>query len=100
MSDLISTLNPQEQIILLLGRLEGQVSSLQQSVETASATQANVNAANDSEHAEFRRELAVYGSEIAVLRSNAAPRAPWWNVAAGLAAVAAMTLALITLFSQ
>ncbi len=99
MTDLQSAMKPQEQIIYILGQLQGQFSSLQQSVETASTAQAAVNASNEAEHAEFRRELAAHGSEIAVIKSNTAPRAPWWNVASGLAAVAALILAALTLFS-
>ena len=99
MSDLISTLKPQEQIILLLGQLQGQVSSMQQSVETSAASQSAVNAANEAEHAEFRRELASHGSDIAVLRSSAPQRAPWWSVAAGFAAVGALVLTVVNLFA-
>lgn len=99
MSDLISSLKPQDQIILLLGQLQGQVSSMQQSVETSAASQSAINAANEAEHAEFRRELAGHGSDIAVLRSSAPQRAPWWNVASGFAAVAALIIAALTLFT-
>lgn len=99
MTDLISSLKPQDQIILLLGQLQGQVSSMQQSVETASSAQAAVNASNEAEHAEFRREIAGLSSSVAVLQSNTSPRAPWWNVASGFAAVAALVLAAVTLFA-
>lgn len=99
MTDLISTLKPQEQIILLLGQLQGQVTSMQQSVETAASSQAAINAANEAEHAEFRRELANHGSQIAVLTSSAPQRAPWWSVAAGLAAVGALILTIVNLFT-
>lgn len=99
MSDLISTLKPQDQIILLLGQLQGQMTSMQQSVETSAASQASTNAANEAEHAEFRREIAGLSSSVAVLQSNTSPRASWWNVASGFAAVGAVILATVTLLA-
>ncbi len=100
MSEILGSLKPQDQIILLLGQLQGQVTSMQQSVETSASSQAAVNAANEAEHAEFRRELANHSSQLAVVTATAPQRAPWWSIAAGLAAVGALILTIVNLFNR
>jgi hypothetical protein len=100
MSDIVSQMKPQDQIIYLLGQIQGELKAVHVSIDAQNSRQAVINAANDSEHAEFRRELATQGSQLAVLSSSAPQRAPWWSVAAGLAAVGAMILTVVNLFTR
>ena len=99
MTDLISQMKPQDQIIYLLGQIQGELKAVHVTIDAQNSRQAVINAANDSEHAEFRRELASQGESLAVLKASAPTRAPWWNVASGFAAVAALIVAVVTLFS-
>jgi hypothetical protein len=60
-------MKPQDTVIYLLGELKGQVGSLTESVNSSATQQAAVNAANEAEHAEFRKTLGIHDTAIAVL---------------------------------
>lgn len=51
-------MKPQDTVIYLLGKLEGQVSSVHETLNASTATQATVNAENKREHEEFRTDIA------------------------------------------
>lgn len=62
-----TSLRPNDQVIYILGRIEGTVSSLKGSVDASNQSQALVNAANELEHQEFRKTLGQHTTEIAGL---------------------------------
>jgi hypothetical protein len=73
MTDEPSTpMKPQDTIILLLGELKGQMSSLQTSVENRDRAQADINKANEQEHAKFRDDISALSTAVAVLNDNRA----------------------------
>lgn len=57
MSDPQPQMKPQDTVIYLLGKLEGQVSSVHETVTSSAAAQAAVNAENKREHDEFRKDI-------------------------------------------
>jgi uncharacterized protein YdbL (DUF1318 family) len=63
-------MKPQETIIFMLGELKGQMSSLQTSVENRDQAQADINKANEADHAEFRRDISAVVTDVAVLKDN------------------------------
>jgi len=63
-------LAPQETTNFLLGQISGQVHALQNSVESSAASQASINAANETEHQKFRDTLGSHGTKIAVLEDG------------------------------
>ena len=65
-------MKPQDTIILLLGELKGQMSSLQTSVENRDRAQADINKANEQEHAKFRDDISALSTAVAVLNDNRA----------------------------
>jgi hypothetical protein len=60
-----TSLKPGDQVIYILGRIEGTVSSLKGSVESSNQSQALVNSANELEHQEFRKTLGIHATAIA-----------------------------------
>jgi hypothetical protein len=67
MADENTPVGPQDTVIFLLGELKGHVDSLNRSVTTSVQSQSEVNAANEAEHATFRREIAKHETALAIL---------------------------------
>jgi len=88
-------MKPQDTVIYLLGELKGEVGSLRQSIDSHSATQTLVNAANDKDHIGFRKTLTEHSETLAVLNSRQPVRVHWTAVSAILIAVAAIATTII-----
>lgn len=95
-------MKPQDTVIFLLGELKGGVSSLKESVDSSAASQAQVNLANEQEHAKFRTEISSLNSDMAVLKDSRTSQrytkselTQRWMVYAGLPAT---LLACVSLF--
>jgi len=69
MSD-IGPIPPKDQTNYLLGRLEGSVNALKDTVVASAAAQSVTNAQHEAEHAEFRKTLTDHGNILAVLSDN------------------------------
>lgn len=69
MSD-IAQIPSKDQTTYLLGRLEGSMQALTNTVSASASTQAQRDVQHASEHAEFRRDIAMNSSDIAVLKDN------------------------------
>ena len=69
MSD-IGPIPAKDQTNFLLGRLEGSVNALTNTVAASAATQAQRDLQHEAAHAEFRRDIALNSSDIAVLKDN------------------------------
>lgn len=69
MADEQTPVGPQDTVIFLLGELKGHVDSLNRSVVASVQSQSEVNAANEAEHAAFRREIAKHETALAILDS-------------------------------
>lgn len=72
--DTPTPLKPQDTVIYLLGELKGQVGGLKDSVDTSNLSQATINAANETEHAKFRSEIANHDTLIAGFTQDRADR--------------------------
>lgn len=94
-------MKPQETVIYLLGELKGSVQSLQQSVDATARAQADINKANEEEHAKFRTDIAALATSVAVLNDNrtsqrfsAAERTQRWMTWLGVPGALAASIAL------
>jgi hypothetical protein len=63
-------MKPQETTNFLLGQISGQVAALQTAVNQSAASQSQINAANEVEHAEFRRAISAHDVDIAVFKDG------------------------------
>lgn len=93
-------MKPQETVIYLLGELKGQFVSLQGSVDSAQTTQATINATTQAKLDSIDLRINTLNSDVHVLQSQQAPRAPWWSVAAGIASIAAVATVVIQIFTR
>lgn len=59
-----------DQTNFLLGRLEGSLSALTNTVAQSATAQAAANTQHEAEHAEFRRDIAAVTSDVAILKDN------------------------------
>jgi len=66
----IGQIPPKDQTNYLLGRLEGTMGALKDTVVASAAAQAIANTQHEAEHAEFRKTLTEHASELAVLKDN------------------------------
>lgn len=94
-------MKPQETIILLLGELKGQMSSLQTSVDNSNKAQGDINKANEAEHAKFRDDISALSTAVAVLNDNrssqrfsTAERTQRWMTWLGVPGALATSIAL------
>lgn len=69
MSD-IGPIPAKDQTNYLLGRLEGALTALTNTVSASATAQGITNAQHEAEHAEFRRTLTEHASELAVLKND------------------------------
>jgi len=69
MSD-IGQIPPKDQTNYLLGRLEGTMGALKDTVVASAAAQAIANTQHEAEHSEFRKTLTEHSAELAVLKSD------------------------------
>lgn len=69
MSDL-APIPSKDQTNYLLGRLEGTITALTETVKASAQEQAQANVVHAAEHAEFRRDISKNSSDIAVLNDN------------------------------
>jgi len=69
MSD-IGPIPAKDQTNYLLGRLEGSMNALKDTVTQSSATQAQATTQHELEHAEFRKDIGNLVSDVAVLKDN------------------------------
>lgn len=70
MSDLGPQIPAKDQTNYLLGRLEGSVNALKDTVVATAAAQTVTNAQHEAEHTEFRKTLTDHGNILAVLTDN------------------------------
>jgi hypothetical protein len=90
-------MRPQDQTNFLLGQLTGQVGSLQSSVESNTASQAEINAGFRTDIARAQSTADSARSENAVLAQRIPTKTPWQQYASGWAAIGAIVLAGIAL---
>lgn len=69
MSD-IGSIPAKDQTNYLLGRLEGTMGALKDTVVASAAAQAIANTQHEAEHVEFRKTLTEHASQLAVLKDN------------------------------
>lgn len=81
-------MKPQDTVIYLLGKLEGQVSSVHETLNASTATQAAVNAENKREHEEFR-------SDIAGIKATQPVKVSPWAKAGVVIAIPSSLIALV-----
>lgn len=98
MADEPAPMRPQDQTNFLLGELTGRVSSLQTSVESNTASQAEINATFRADIAKAQSTADTARSENAILAQRIPSKTPWFQYASGLAAISAVVLAAIALF--
>ena len=98
MSD-IGPIPAKDQTNYLLGRLEGSVNSLKDTVVASAAAQSVTNAQHEAEHIEFRKTLTDHGNILAVLTDNkktaqgtALNRPQWFMVWIGVPSAIAVCL--------
>lgn len=83
-------MKPADQTIYLLGELSGKLGSLQQSVETATTAQSQINTTTEASLGELRRGLGELATSVAVIASQQKKPTPWWSIASGAAGVVAV----------
>lgn len=94
-----SPMKPADQTNYLLGELSGKLGSLQQSVETSYSAQSQINATNETEHAEFRRAIADLTTGQAVILAGQKPKSPWFSVVGGIAGILASVVSTVAVFT-
>jgi len=97
-TDITATMKPQDQIIYLLGQIQGEVKSLHASVEAGNSRQASINASTSADIAALRTRIEEHGELLAVLKAHAVPRMTWPQLVTGFAAIGALILSIRTLF--
>lgn len=88
MTDTGPQMKPQDTVIYLLGKLEGQVSSVHETLNASTATQAAVNAENKREHDEFR-------TDITAIKTAQPVRVSPWAKAGVVIAIPSSLIALV-----
>lgn len=81
-------MKPQDTVIYLLGKLEGQVSSVHETLSQSTASQQAVNAENKREHDEFR-------NDISTIKATQPVRVSPWAKAGTIIAIPASLVALV-----
>ena len=97
-SSIISTMKPQDQIIYLLGQIQGEVAALHKSIESSNSRQASINADTAASFAVMQSTIQKHGELLAVLEAAAVPRLTWPQLVTCVAAVGALILSIRTLF--
>lgn len=92
----------QDTVIFLLGELKGSVTSLHQSVDNNARAQADINKANEEEHAKFREDISGLATAVAVLnntdqtqKESRGNRVQFWSLIIGVPAGIATVIALL-----
>ena len=98
MSDIVSAMKPQDQIIYLLGQIQGELGALHKSTETNSFRQDAINAAATGERAAMRLRIDEHSEILAAIRATSVPRLTWPQLVTGVAAAAALIISVGTLF--
>lgn len=96
--DIVSQMKPQDQIIYLLGQIQGELKAVHATIDAQNSRQAAINATVAADAADMRRTVIEHGEELAVLKASTAPRLSWPQIVTGLAAVGALIIASSTLF--
>lgn len=78
-------LKPQTEMLYLLGSIDAKVGGLQSEVSGVKTTL-------DKELSAVKKDISLLRSDVDVLQSKQKPTAPWWSIAAGLAAVTTLIL--------
>jgi len=86
-------LKPQSEMLYLLGSIDAKGGGLQSEVSGVKTTL-------DKELTAVKRDISVLRSDVDVLQSKQKPYAPWWSIAAGLAAVTTLVLFIAQYFGS
>ena len=91
-------LKPQTEMLFLLGSIDAKVGGLQSEVSNVKSTLDREITSIKAEVSGVKVELGSLRSDVDVLESKQKPAAPWWSVAAGLAAVTTLILFIAQYF--
>ena len=97
-NDIVSAMKPQDQIIYLLGQIQGELKAVHATIDAQNARQAAINAETASELNDHRGKITDHGEQLAVLNAVRAPRITWPQIVTGVAASGALILSVRTLF--
>lgn len=96
--DIVSNLDPQGQIIYLLGQIQGELKAVHSTIDAQNARQTAINVEVKTELSTQARTIAEHGEELAVLRASQQPRLTWPQIIVALGSAAALILSIRTLF--
>lgn len=94
--NIINAMKPQDQIIYLLGQIQGELKAVHATVESQGARQASINAGLSAEIARIDNKVDDHGEQLAILTSR--PRLSWPQVITGVAAIAGLIVTASILF--
>lgn len=97
-NSIVGAMKPQDQIIYLLGQIQGELKAVHQTVEAQNTRQASINAGVAADMATLENKVADHGEDIAVIKASRTPRLTWPQVVTGIAAIAALILSANALF--
>lgn len=97
-SDIVGAMKPQDQIIYMLGQIQGELKAVHATVEAQNTRQATINATTTAELSKLSDKVETHGEQLAVLDSR--PRLTWPQIIAGVASIAALVVTAGLLFPQ
>ena len=97
-TDIVSQMKPQDQIIYLLGQIQGELKAVHATIDAQNSRQAAINAGISLDLAKLDAKVDEHGEQLAVLKAAQQPRLQWPTIVTGLAAVAALIISTTTLF--
>lgn len=97
----LSSMDPQHQLIYMLGELRGEVRAMREALSAQTSRQTEVNAETSTRLGEHDRAISEHAAGLAVLnaaKSSQAPRLTWPQVLTGVGAIGALVVLVLTLF--
>lgn len=95
-ADIVAQMKPQDQIIYLLGQIQGELKAVHATVEAQNTRQATINATVAADVSKLTDKVDQHGELLAVLNSR--PRMTWPQVLTGVAAIAGLIITASILF--
>jgi hypothetical protein len=89
MTDQHATLDPSDKVLFMLGGMDNKLDHLNEGVTELKLS-----------HGSMQTQINQNSQDIAVLKSQAPMKAPWWSIVGGIAGICSIIAVIVVLFTK
>ena len=99
--EIMSGMDPQHQLIYMMGEVKGELRSMRTGLDAAGARQADINLQNSAKFSDVDKTLLDHAEQLAKLgvpKPEPAARPTWPQIIGGVGGIGALVILVLTLF--